>query len=1637
MQAASAHTKTFGKSIQNGITNHAPAIRATGLAIAGLGAAMTGVAVLSVKAAIDLEKQMANVSTMLDGLSMNLLPAYTEGLREMSKEFGESTDTLSKGLYDILSASIAPAKALDVLAVSAKAATAGLTDTGVAADAITTIINSYGMAAEDAGKISDILFATVKRGKLTFNELAPSIGKVAATASIAGVPFEELGASIATITRAGIRSQEAMTAINGILRAFLKPTDDAAAAAKEFGFELNTNTLRTIGLQGVLELLKDATAEQTAAMFPNIRGLKGIAAQMKDVEGFGDDLDLMYNSLGLTEEAFIKQSGTLAFTIEQLKQEFKDIFVTIGNELLPIIKNDFIPLIKNVAKHLVEWAKKFAELSPGIKKFLLVLGPLLIAIGGLIVMLPTLAPIIALLLGPVGLIIAAIVAAAAAFIYFYNTNEKFRAGVQKTGAYLEFFGRIVFEIFKTIGTNIGNFLGWLVVEFPNAFRDVVSAVATIFTNLGKNIGAWVSWLGKKLNPKNWLKEIEKPDWTPFLEGFESTMASFPELVGFNLDKARTVLKERLAGINTEFQGTGKVIKEVGEEIEKSTIDWGKKWDDFFEAARVKVRELTEEEKKRLEEIAEATRELFQEIFELTHTRTEIEQKAFDERIEQLRELGVEEELIQKLIAARNAKIQEEITAKEKIEKDKRLAKAKEDADKIIALEQKVADKIFELTHFKEEIAEKAFNDYIDGLRKAGISEETIYKLRLANYKKIEEEKTLAIIEEEEKRIKAKDEVAEAEEKRAKEKVDKIIALEQGITDEIFKLTHFKEEIAEKAFNDRIANLRKEGVSEEKIYELRLAHYIKIEKEQTSVVIEEGEKRIKAKDEMAAEEEKRAKEKVDKIIALEQGLTDKIFELTHFKEEIAEKAFNDYIDGLRKEGVSEEKIYKFRLAHYEKIEKEKTLVAAEEGNKRLDQVDKDAEATEKREKEKAKKIIALEQGVTDEIFKLTHFKEEIAEKAFNDYIDGLRKEGVSEEKIYKFRLAHYEKIEEEKTKVDLKEANERVEIAEKEADKKTKEAKKTRDERIALEEEVTDKIFKLTHTREEIAEKEFDDYIDMLRKRGISEKKIIDLSVAYWKEHKGNWKSLTSTMKAVWGEAWEDIGKAGVNTLVDIINGAKKMGEALAALAVTMQQIISDILMQLAVKAAQAGDAVSAALLLVGAVIIRVAGAISDLITGMGNVKRAIEENFEDLAIMFEEVGASMHATIEAAEADIARLIASTADVEMSTREKLIKELDQYYDYRNLKEMELAELMELAEETKRRIQEETLEEVKQITEQELQVQIDALNKIEEERILTHEELVKRKELEAQLAEIAAEEEAKRTDEAIGGLDAITKAYERELEMIARKITLFRIEILLLRAKGEAEWGNKVAAKKYREEAQKMMEDLQAEIEATTAALERETKAHKEGGTQTKTSEKEKQQAIEDTRKVIEDLGESTVESMDRTANEMVSAIQSMAQGIVMAIQDMTKQIVKAISSMVNVINDKLKSIPDRVDFDIIGKLRMPEIPSIGRQYFDIIGKYQAPSIPSAQTGIPYIPRDMPIFTHREEAVLNPSQARKWRRGQSPGDGGTSGGITVNVPRGAVVIYGDIRTKADVEELREVLGRDLGEQIAKQLPRTVPL
>jgi TP901 family phage tail tape measure protein len=326
--AAYIELTTQDSKLVRGLDKAQKRVKAFGKSVGEIGKRLTAVSAVAavpllsgLKIYADFQQQMATVATMLsDSDAEKYMDGFTKGIRKMAVSFGESTEALSGGLYDILSASIAPAKALDVLGVAAKAAKAGLTDTRTAADAITTVLNSYGLAAEQAGDVSDWLFGIVQRGKTTFAELAPQIGMVASTASSAGLPLDELGAMIATLTRNGLRTTTAIDSVNGILRSFLKPSAEATKLAHELGFEMNTTTLKTEGLHGVMEKLAKLPPDALAKLFPDSAALRGIVPALNNLKGFESDLDAMQNRAGLADKAYTKLSKTLTHAFNRIKQ---------------------------------------------------------------------------------------------------------------------------------------------------------------------------------------------------------------------------------------------------------------------------------------------------------------------------------------------------------------------------------------------------------------------------------------------------------------------------------------------------------------------------------------------------------------------------------------------------------------------------------------------------------------------------------------------------------------------------------------------------------------------------------------------------------------------------------------------------------------------------------------------------------------------------------------------------------------------------------------------------------------------------------------------------------------------------------------------------------------------------------------------------------------------------------------------------------------------------------------------------------------------------------------------------------------------------------------------------------------------
>ena len=86
------------------------------------------------------------------------------------------------------------------------------------------------------------------------------------------MPIDQLGAGIATLTTTMPTSQ-AITSFNQAIMAFIKPTQEAAEVAAQYGFEMSAAALEQKGFIGMLEEIRQKTGGEIVTLGINTLGV--------------------------------------------------------------------------------------------------------------------------------------------------------------------------------------------------------------------------------------------------------------------------------------------------------------------------------------------------------------------------------------------------------------------------------------------------------------------------------------------------------------------------------------------------------------------------------------------------------------------------------------------------------------------------------------------------------------------------------------------------------------------------------------------------------------------------------------------------------------------------------------------------------------------------------------------------------------------------------------------------------------------------------------------------------------------------------------------------------------------------------------------------------------------------------------------------------------------------------------------------------------------------------------------------------------------------------------------------------------------------------------------------------------------
>lgn len=320
-----------------GTMSSALSLVSQGLAGLGIGVSVTAALSYGFRQMTAADDAAAAVKTL--GINSDELTAR---LADVSRELGNnySQIELTKAAYDVASSGFATAaQASDILKAAAFGAKGGFSDLGTVANALTSVINAYGLTSADAANIVDGFIQTQNDGKIVLAEYAREIGNVAAIAAAGGISIDELNAAISAATANGVPVNQTFTGLRQAISAVLKPTAEATALANKLGIQFNAQGLKAKGWGGLLEEVAQKTrgsVQQNSVLFSSVEALAAVQPLLNDaLAKYNDFLENQADKAGNAGKASQKVGATISGSLIRITNAASDTTVALTKLFSP------------------------------------------------------------------------------------------------------------------------------------------------------------------------------------------------------------------------------------------------------------------------------------------------------------------------------------------------------------------------------------------------------------------------------------------------------------------------------------------------------------------------------------------------------------------------------------------------------------------------------------------------------------------------------------------------------------------------------------------------------------------------------------------------------------------------------------------------------------------------------------------------------------------------------------------------------------------------------------------------------------------------------------------------------------------------------------------------------------------------------------------------------------------------------------------------------------------------------------------------------------------------------------------------------------------------------------------------------
>ena len=495
-------------------------------------AGVTALGTAAVSTAANFESSMSQVQATMgitkdamstvNGESVNTMDTLSALAKKMGSETAFSASECAEALNYLALAGYDTQQMCDTLPTVLNLAAAGGIDLAAASDMVTDAMSALGMGVDEAGTMVDQMAKTASSTNTSVAQLGEGILTIGATAKTVKGGTAELNTALGILANNGIKGAAGGTHLRNVILSLQNPTDKAAACMEQLGLDVYDSEGNMRSLNDILGDLNTSMDGMTAAEKSNIIGqifnktdLSSVNALLANTGTTWDELQQsIVDSGGAAQQMADTQLDNLQGQITILKSALEGLAISFGELLLPAIK-----MIVGWVQKFVDWLNGMDEgtkkvittvalLAAALGPVLIVVGKVVSAVGTIMTIVPKVAGVIntvktafaalntTMLANPIFLIIAAITALVAAFIYLWNTNEDFRQFWINLWENVKEVAIVVWEAIKNFFTaaweaisstaqavwnGIKDFFSGLWEGIKTIFSTVVEVIKTIIT----------------------------------------------------------------------------------------------------------------------------------------------------------------------------------------------------------------------------------------------------------------------------------------------------------------------------------------------------------------------------------------------------------------------------------------------------------------------------------------------------------------------------------------------------------------------------------------------------------------------------------------------------------------------------------------------------------------------------------------------------------------------------------------------------------------------------------------------------------------------------------------------------------------------------------------------------------------------------------------------------------------------------------------------------------------------------------------------------------------------------------------------------------------------------------------------------